>query len=168
MAAQPGRLVRLSCLRSAGKTASGLGEAAKELAARTTASCRKSENLVAFSYTESVLPHARSRAPLPGALSTGKREREETFAEKPAQPIEKVRFGRENPRKSKIIQRSQTGVFAAKRAQAKKTQRLDREGPFGGKPPGLSPFDLTKLKIDIKICLCLMNDVRPHSPSALC
>jgi hypothetical protein len=47
---------------------------------------------------------------------------EKLSAENPAQPIDKFRFGRENPRKSKEIQRSEAGVFSAKQRGAKKIQ----------------------------------------------
>ena len=47
---------------------------------------------------------------------------EKFFAENPAQPIDKSRFGRENPRKSKLFQPPKAGVFAAKWGGAKKTQ----------------------------------------------
>jgi hypothetical protein len=50
---------------------------------------------------------------------------ENIFAENRAQPIDKSRFGRRNPRKSKLFQPSETGVFAANWGGAKKTQMID-------------------------------------------
>jgi hypothetical protein len=55
-------------------------------------------------------------------------------AENLAQPVEKVRFGRKNPRKSKEIHLSKTEVLAAKQARTKKTQMASRAHPKATAP----------------------------------
>src|SRR5262249_32431820 len=51
--------------------------------------------------------------------------------------VDKSRFGRENPRKSKEIQPSKVEGFEAKRRGAKKTQ-TDRSGPTQSRAPQVS------------------------------
>jgi hypothetical protein len=62
------------------------------------------------------------------AVSRRQKREEKTFPLLSAQPIEKSRFGRENPRKSKEFQPPKSGVFAAKRRGLKKTQ-IEPAGP---------------------------------------
>jgi hypothetical protein len=45
-----------------------------------------------------------------------------------AQPIDKARFGREIPRKSKETQPSKSLILAAKRPRPRKSKRVDRTG----------------------------------------
>ena len=74
--------------------------------------------------SNSVLPHASTGGARSGASNRRRDEkrREKLLRVYPAQPIDKSRFGRENPRKSKEIQPSKSGIFAAKRRGPKKIQ----------------------------------------------
>jgi hypothetical protein len=70
-----------------------------------------------------MLPPGLDRRLLSRRLSApGKKAARKFVPQNPAQPIDKSRFGRENPRKSKEIQPSKVWVFEAKQPRPKKTQ----------------------------------------------
>jgi hypothetical protein len=91
---------------------------------RTTNACRKSE-IVLNSPDEQFCPPAclDRRSPIwRFEPPQGRKAPKKLLRVYPAQPIDKSRFGRENPRKSKEIQPSKSGIFAAKRRGPKKIQ----------------------------------------------
>jgi hypothetical protein len=92
--------------------------------AQPTVYCRESEILLSSAHEQSCRsaghepqPHHHS-----GAANGAESAEKNSFPLLAMQPIDKSRFGRENPRKSKEIQPSDRGAFAAKQARAKKTQ----------------------------------------------
>ncbi len=68
------------------------------------------------------LPHAKIVAIVPRAPTRRQKPEKISSCSKPRNPLKSLEFGRENPRKSKEIQPSWSGVLAAKRPRAKKTQ----------------------------------------------
>jgi hypothetical protein len=96
--------------------------------AQPTIYCRESEILLSSAHEQSCRsaghepqPHHHS-----GAANGAESAEKNSFPLLAMQPIDKSRFGRENPRKSKEIQPSDRGAFAAKQPRGKKTQTDDR------------------------------------------
>jgi hypothetical protein len=92
------------------------------------------DNSLRIIRIEVMLAHEQS-LPSPYAKTARRRPvapRATTTAEKnlagfnAAQPIEKPRFGRENPRKSKLIQHSRAGSSAPDRREPRKAKPIDR------------------------------------------
>ena len=88
--------------------------------------CGKSENELSLRHEQfCVCECPRALATLP-VLLPGKKAREFLSCERSAQPIDKSRFGRENPRKSKEIQHEKTEVSQRKGHPPRKPKRTDR------------------------------------------
>jgi hypothetical protein len=92
--------------------------------AQPTVYCRESEILLSSAHEQSCRsaghepqPHHHS-----GAANGAESAEKNSFPLLAMQPIDKSRFGRENPRKSKEIQPSDRGAFAAKQPRGKKNQ----------------------------------------------
>jgi hypothetical protein len=92
--------------------------------AQPTIYCRESEILLSSAHEQSC--RSAGHQPQPrhhsGAANGAESAEKNSFPLLAAQPIDKSRFGRENPRKSKEIQPSDRGAFAAKQPRGKKTQ----------------------------------------------
>jgi hypothetical protein len=92
--------------------------------AQPTIYCRESEIWLSSAYEQSC--RSAGHEPQPrhhsGAANRAESAEKNSFPLLAAQPIDKSRFGRENPRKSKEIQPSDREAFAAKQARVKKTQ----------------------------------------------
>jgi hypothetical protein len=67
-----------------------------------------------------------------GDAKSGQEGHEKISAEKSMQAIEKARFGRENPRKSKRIQPLKTGVFVMNGDRQRKSKRRAVSGAAAG------------------------------------
>jgi hypothetical protein len=98
-----------------------------ETTAQATFYCRKSELQLSLLHGEGFTSHAKIRGLAPAIQGCkGVKRPRKFFPEKSVQPIDKSRFGRENPRNSKEIQPPFSGDFTAKEPPTKTIQMTDK------------------------------------------
>ena len=96
------------------------------LAPQRTMFCRKHEIRLIWTDENSVPQNASAALSRRSALNAGEDAVKTFMRENPAQPIEKARFGRENPRKSKLFQPLNRGIPKRKGSEPRKPKPSSR------------------------------------------